>query len=202
MTAMVRALLALLALCGNVPGAVQDVSAGGNMPAGAGVQKGGDGVGGIDFKPRPNTLPGSSKLKNPHAPPPIESVHELGHGPWTNLGFGLPGSAGVPQLAGMGTGEPSTPIGLRVSGGPAYGTAMIVLGLEVAAVPFHGGLIVPRPDLILTGLPLGTDGQLMLSTMLPTHLPPDLVMYMQVWMPDTTAPSGWSATNALRLITH
>jgi hypothetical protein len=202
---LVRALLALLMFCGSASAAVHDLTAGGNPPAGAGVQKGGDdGVGGIDYKPRPRMLPGwavSGTQLNPNLPPLIEPLDSAGSGPWTDLGYALAGGEKVPELLGLGSGEPSTEIGLLLGGGPSHGTAMMVLGLGTAEVPFHGGLLVPRPDLILTGLPLDADGQLAISTVLPAQLPPDLVIYMQVWMPDATSPTGWSASNALKLIT-
>jgi len=199
---MVRALLALLTLCGSVPGAVTDLTTGGNPPGGAGVRKGGDGVGGIDKEARPRQLPGVTIAgqPNPSAPPMLQSTEES-HGSWTNLGSALAPGAYVPHLLGSGSAIASSTIGLQLVGAPANGSAMLVIGAETADIPFHGGLLVPRPDLIVTGLPLDEDGQLNLSTVLPANTPPGLILYMQVWVPDATSPTGWAATNALQLIT-
>ena len=60
---------------------------------------------------------------------------------------------------------------------------------------------IGTPILILSGLSVDESGQLALSTVLPAHMPPDLILYMQVWMPDATSPTGWTASNALMLIT-
>jgi len=200
---MVRALLALLTLCGSVPGAVSDLTSGGNPPGGAGVRKGGDGVGGIDKEARPRQMPGmtvAGSQTNPSVPMLTESDNDS-YGPWTNLGSALAPGAYLPHLLGSGSAMASTKIGLELVGAPANGSAMLIIGAQVADIPFHGGLLVPRPDLIVTGLPLDQDGQLMLSTVLPPGTPPGLILYMQMWVPDATSPTGWAATNALKLIT-
>lgn len=168
---MARVMLALLTLCGNAPGAPSDLVVGGNSPVGASVRKGGDGVGGIEYKP------------------------------WTDLGFALPGDTGAPTLVGSGDGKPSTSIGLQLLGAPAGGLVALILGTEPAELAFHGGVLVPRPDLVLVGLAANENGELALNTLMPASTPPGLVLYLQMWMPDPAAPTGWTATNALKLIT-
>ncbi|MHC4844746.1 MAG: hypothetical protein ACYTCU_01150 [Planctomycetota bacterium] len=199
---MVRVLLALLTLCGSVPGAVTDLTTGGQLPGGAGVRKGGDGVGGIDKEARRRKLPSATAVgQQSSGTPPMAQTGEGAFGPWTNLGAALAPGAYMPHLLGSGSAIASTSIGLQLAGAPANGSAMLIIGAETADIPFHGGLLVPRPDLIVTGLPLDEDGQLMLSTVLPANTPPGLILYMQMWVPDATSPTGWAATNALKLIT-
>jgi hypothetical protein len=117
--------------------------------------------------------------------------------PWLVLGGGLAGSVDTPNLAGGGALTPGSPGRLSVRGAAALAPASLVAGLSEANLTFKGGTIVPFPAVILT---LATDGQGALD--LPftwINVPAGIAIWVQVWIKDTGAPTGYSATNALRM---
>ena len=112
-------------------------------------------------------------------------------GGFTLLPGGVPASGG-PLL----TGEGSLCAGdgwlVQLSGGTPGAAATLVLGLSEFSVPFHGGTLVPFPD-VLVPLPLDGTGAASLSGAWPTGLPTRISAWLQLWQP------GFSASNALRL---
>ncbi len=118
--------------------------------------------------------------------------------PWTDLGFPLAGSD-VATLAGTGTLQANTSLELTVDCGPASGTGTLVVGLSEINVPFKGGVIVPDPLLLVSGLGLSPLGSLVLPATWPAGVPVDTTLAMQMWFSDAAGPLGFSSTNALRL---
>ena len=118
-------------------------------------------------------------------------------GPWTDLGAGLPGSQGVPELSAQGSLEPSSSISISIAQGPAFGTATLIIGGSALNAPFKGGTLVPFPNLLLFGLPLDASGGFSASGTWFGGLPPGTPTWFQAWMHDAAGPAGWSATNAL-----
>jgi hypothetical protein len=117
--------------------------------------------------------------------------------PWLVMAGGLKGAADTPNLAGTGKLIPSTPARLSVRGAAASAPASIIVGLAAANLPFKGGTMVPFPTLIVT---LATNAQGALD--LPftwTNVPAGIYLFVQVWVKDVGAPTGFSATNALRM---
>ena len=122
---------------------------------------------------------------------------ELPLAPWKVLAGGLMGAVDVPNLAGRGPLTPGSPARLSVRGAAASEPASIILGLLEANVPFKGGTMVPMPTLIV---PLATNPQGELD--LPftwVSAPAGINLFVQVWIKDTGATTGYSATNALRM---
>jgi len=117
--------------------------------------------------------------------------------PWLVMGGGLAGSADTPNLAGGGALTPGSPGKLSVRGAAALAPASIVAGASEANLAFKGGTVVPFPAFILT---LATDGQGALD--LPftwVSVPAGISIWVQVWIKDAGAPTGYAATNALRM---
>jgi hypothetical protein len=121
-------------------------------------------------------------------------------GCWTDLGQGKAGVAGVPALLGVGHPMSGASGELRLANAATSSTAHLVVGLALLAAPFKGGVMVPRPDLIL---PIATngDGAFSLPYTLPGGLPPGFDVWFQCWVEDATASFGLSASNALRMTT-
>lgn len=122
-------------------------------------------------------------------------------GPFQNLGGSLPGTYGAPGLKGSGTLSAGSATTLTIAHGNPNGLAALVIGTQVWNAPFLGGTFVPTPDLVLAGLPLDANGGIALTAPWPANVPSGVQLVFQAWMPDTAAPFGASATNALLVST-
>jgi hypothetical protein len=58
-------------------------------------------------------------------------------------------------------------------------------------------VLVPSPDLILAGLPIDAEGNLIIPLIWPAGIPEGVTLYYQVWTIDAGAPAGLAATNGL-----
>lgn len=118
--------------------------------------------------------------------------------PWTNLGQGLAGGAGVPELAGSGSLVAGAPAVLSLAHGVPSGSAFLAIGTSVLGAPFKGGVFVPAPDVVLGPLALDGAGALALGAAWPSGVPAGSSLWWQAWLPDPAGPQGASASNALR----
>jgi hypothetical protein len=117
--------------------------------------------------------------------------------PWKVFGGGLKGVVDTPNLAGAGALTPGSPARFSVRGAAPLSLAYLVAGLSAANLPFKGGTLVPSPTV---SLPLATGGQGALDLpFLWVSVPAGLDLWVQVWIKDAGASTGWSATNALRM---
>jgi hypothetical protein len=130
-------------------------------------------------------------------------VTDAGFAPmWLDLGFGLPGSSGVPVLDGDGTLVATTPFALKL--GQAKPSALAGLFLSLANTPtsFKGGTLVTVPvalTLVLATTPAGT---LLLSTASwPAGLPSGTQFFTQCAVQDAGAVKGVALSNALQATT-
>jgi hypothetical protein len=73
---------------------------------------------------------------------------------------------------------------------------VLVVGLRQIAAPFKGGVFVPAPDLLLADV-FDLSGTLLIDVSSPVLV--DLPLYMQVWVPDPSGPSGFAASNGLAM---
>ena len=117
--------------------------------------------------------------------------------PWTNLGQGLAGTLGVPKLAGTGWLVPGNATTLALTRAKPSSTAAMIIGLSQLSAPFKGGVLVPFPNFLVTGLPVSASGTLTLTATWPAGVPGGLTLYFQEWIVDPAAVAGLSATNAL-----
>jgi trimeric autotransporter adhesin len=123
-------------------------------------------------------------------------------GTWTDLGFGLAGEDGVPQLAGIGTLQPGSPGSLTLTNGNEHTPAQLFVSLTGTPTPFKGGTLVPVP--VLLTLPNFTNfgGDIVLSwPAWPASLPPGSSLYLQFALADDAAPLGVALSNALKATT-
>ena len=116
--------------------------------------------------------------------------------PWTDLGFNLAGSCGTPALAGSGSLLPGATVTFSLENSCANALGLLVLGLDRIDAPLRGGLLVPRPDLLLPFPTNGLGGFEVTATVSPNMLPGTNV-FLQAWVPDTGAPAGYAASNAI-----
>lgn len=121
--------------------------------------------------------------------------------PWTDLGQGLAGAAGVPQLAGEGNLQPGSDLALSLSGAAPAAPASLVAGFSLLGAGFKGGVLVPNPDLVLAGFVTDAGGGIDLAATWPVGVPSGLATWFQYWITDAAGPKGFAASNGLRAIT-
>lgn len=118
--------------------------------------------------------------------------------PWTVLGSGLAGLAGVPELDGTGTLVAGSPGSVALSGASPAAAALLLVALDSTPAPFKGGVLVPLP--VALALPLATDanGTLALAwTAWPAGVPAGTAIYLQCAVTDAGAVQGVALSNAL-----
>jgi len=121
---------------------------------------------------------------------------------WDTVGPGTPGSAGVPSLMGTGLLKPGSALSLEVSGALASAPTYLIAGLSQLLAPFKGGVLVPQPDVIVSGLLTDPTGGLALNLPWVTDAPAGLTLTLQFWIADAAGPVGYSATNGISRVTQ
>jgi hypothetical protein len=123
-------------------------------------------------------------------------------GSFVNIGPGIPGIYGVPVLAGSGDLTPGAPGGftLHASGLVPTAPSTIFFSLGQAAAPFKGGTFYPLP--ILVSFPIAPDFEtnFVLPGQVPPGTPSATAFTCQTWTQDIFAPTGFSASNGLKLV--
>lgn len=120
---------------------------------------------------------------------------------WTDLGGGLAGVSGVPQLSGNGTLAAGSAGSLSLTSANPSATALLFVSLSSVPAPFKGGVLVAFPP-ILT-MPLATDGvgALLLPFTWPSGVPSATSLYFQYAVQDAAAVKGVSLSKALGAVT-
>jgi hypothetical protein len=124
-------------------------------------------------------------------------------GPWTDLGGGIAGVAGIPVLAGSGALSPGTPGGLTLSAAAPSAPALLIFSLLEVDVPFKGGTLSAYPP--LATYPLATDpsgGITLPWAAWPPFLPAGVEIFSQLAVADAAAVKGASLSNLLRGVTQ
>jgi hypothetical protein len=116
---------------------------------------------------------------------------------WTDLGHSLPGSKGPPHLLGTGPLFAGSDNALEMSDANPLSVATLVLGLSQINAPFKGGVMVPFPMLLVTGLTTTGTGDLNLPFVWPDGVPIGTSVLFQYWISDHAAVHGLSASNGL-----
>jgi len=119
---------------------------------------------------------------------------------WTDLGDALDGLHGPPALAGSGLPCKGGSVKLALSNARENSSVYLIVGFSLAGAPLKGGVLVPSPDVLLSGLPSGPAGALSLTGNWPGGVPPGLTIWFQEWIVDAAAPQGVSATNGLSVV--
>jgi len=124
-------------------------------------------------------------------------IVELPESPWTNLGSGLAGTAGIPKLVGSGPLTAGSPTSVVLTRGKPSAPAAYVVGLTAANLPFKQGVLVPFPNHLLLIPALSGLGSVALNFNWPAGLPSGFALYWQVLINDAVAPAGFALSNAL-----
>jgi len=124
-------------------------------------------------------------------------VREVCQNVFTDLGSSLPGALDGPDLLGLGVFTSGDDVSLRIFNGPSYAPLALVLGGAAANLSFAGGILVPRPDVVVTGGALDGEGALTLDSTVPAGVVTGQQIYVRAWIVDPSNPGGYSATNAV-----
>jgi len=117
--------------------------------------------------------------------------------PFADLGDGLAGIHGLPQLTGAGTLNAGDPVAISLDDALGNASATLVLGLTALDAPFKGGVLVPHPDALFAGLTTDGAGALVVNSTWPAGVPSGFVTYLQCWVVDGAGPQGFAASNGL-----
>lgn len=122
-------------------------------------------------------------------------------GVWSTVGSGLPGTANLtPALTGTGAMSQGSPVQIALSDALPGATSFLVVGVGAANLPFAGGILVPTPSIVVTGLPVGPTGGWFLVATMPVLLPAGTELYLQAFVHDPVAVKGLAASPGLRAI--
>jgi hypothetical protein len=122
-------------------------------------------------------------------------------GTWTNIGFGTIGSAGIPQLAGVGDQYAGHATSVNLSFARPSSLATLFVGTTNSPTPFKGGFLVPIPALALVVLATDSLGNLSLPFAWPTGLPSGFSLFWQYAISDPFPPKGVTMSLALQSTT-
>jgi Right handed beta helix region len=116
--------------------------------------------------------------------------------PWSDLGQGLAGTGGVPQLVGAGALLPNQAFALHLKSAKPSSNGWWVYGANAIQVPLLGGVLVPNPTVLAT---FQTDPS---GTALVPHSPwisagSGSTHYIQAWIVDPGAVQFAAASNAI-----
>lgn len=120
--------------------------------------------------------------------------------PWQDIGGGLAGSTGTPRLRAAGGLCPGASMAVGLTGALPGADASLVVGLSLLGAPFKGGTLWPTPDLVLPPVPVGPQGALTFSSVLPPESFSGLELVVQFWVEDDAGPFGFAASNAVTAV--
>ena len=181
------------------------------MAASEAVDSDGDGTSNIDeidadtqpgWTPGPNnTIYYKNLTTATNQSPPAGILGDLDPAadPWQDLGFGLAGTNGIPQLVGGGTLAPNSPLSITLTGALPGSTAYLVAGWDRIDLPFYCGTMVPSffsPTGLYVTLPT-FGGTIPINDTWPTGVPSGFVLYLQYWVDDPGSICGLAASNAI-----
>lgn len=114
---------------------------------------------------------------------------------WIDLGQGLAGTNGAPQLDVEGSLLADQLVSLELTGTAIGAPVFLVIGLGVLEAPLKGGTLVPQPD-FLSPVPASDSlGALTLEATWPAGVPAGIEIVVQAWVVDAQGPQGFAASN-------
>ncbi len=114
---------------------------------------------------------------------------------WHDLGYGIAGAAGIPELYGFGNLSGGETIGIHLQAGRPDAFNALVIGFDVANLPFRGSTLVPNPAALLSLPRPDEDGVTSFYATWPSDM--DLFeIYFQMIFRDSDA-GGFSMSNAI-----
>ena len=115
---------------------------------------------------------------------------------WTHRGGSSPGAAGHPILTADGELDGNDKVTLELQRAAPSSPVFLVIGLSALDAPFHDGVLVPEAGVVIGGLLTNAEGALILSGRWPT-LPFGTTVYLQEWIADASAATGFAGSNGV-----
>lgn len=119
---------------------------------------------------------------------------------WLDVGQGLSGSQGLPELGGSGSLVAFNLLNATLRNAEAFSVAFLIIGFSEVGAPLKQGVLVPTPDFISQALPVNAEGSLEIDFLWPPAVPKGFDIYTQYWIQDSAAPAGFSASNGLVIL--
>ena len=116
---------------------------------------------------------------------------------WQDLGFGLAGTEGEPNLFAVGDLVGGEPLVMVLNDAFPSSIDLLVVGFSPINLPFFGGTLVPNPNVVLGPFPIDPLGDFIFSAPTPPGLPSGLTLFFQSIVADPGAPLGASLSNGL-----
>lgn len=110
-----------------------------------------------------------------------------------NLGGGLAGTEGIPNLDVTGVFAPGNEVVFSISQAKPNTNFVLVAGATIVNLPIFGGILIPNPELLVPG---ATDAQGHAQVALTWQIPLG-VTYFQFGVVDPSAVEGWALSNAI-----
>jgi len=120
---------------------------------------------------------------------------------WTDIGFGLAGTNGIPGLAGTGSLVAGSTGSVALTSSKPLSQALLLLSLSNTPTPFKGGTLIPVPVVVSINANTDTTGSFMVPFVWPFGVPSLTSLYFQYAIQDPAAPQGVALSNALEAIT-
>jgi len=121
-------------------------------------------------------------------------------GPILTLQKALPPDDGLaPLLTATGTPAAGEEITVYLANGEPSAAAQLVLGVQQLFASFKGGTLVPSVDVLVGPLVTDQDGGFQLVATWPSGVPAGTSVLLQLWLPATPSPGGWTASNGLSI---
>ncbi len=120
---------------------------------------------------------------------------------FSDLGNSLAGSNGTPVLTGTGFACVGESIDLVLTNAKPLSNSFFVFGFARLDAPLFGGVLVPNSAVggAIMVLPTSALGVVTQNYTFPAGIPSGSQLFMQQWIKDTGAATGWAASNAVVL---
>lgn len=128
----------------------------------------------------------------------LNGAFRIDRGPWVDVGGGIASTASAPRLLGSGSLQVGAPVTLRLDGALPNAPLTLIIGASAIFFPTLGGIIVPSPNLVLTGLVADANGSLQLSAPWPPGAPSGFQLYAQYLYPDPATLAGVAGSNGIQ----
>jgi hypothetical protein len=118
-------------------------------------------------------------------------------GAWADMGYALAGTNGAPTLTLTGDMRPGTVVTAAVDNALPNAETWMVVGLTPSCIPLFGGMLMPWPDIVISGLATDSSGHLSLDGDVAHDVPAGESFFMQALILDAGAAQGVAMTNAV-----
>jgi len=118
-------------------------------------------------------------------------------GAWADMGYAHPGASGAPTLTLTGDMRPGTVVTASVDGAAPNAETWMIVGLTPSCIPLFGGMLLPWPDIVISGLATDGSGHLAIDGDVATDIPGGESFFMQALVLDAGASQGVAMTNAV-----